>query len=209
MKFFIFHGSYGSPQENWFPWLKKELESIGQDVVTLQFPVEDIEEITKLGKTKAVAKNQNLSNWLSFFQKNILKQIKGTDKIIFIGHSIAPVFILHAVSKFDIQLDCGIFVSPFLQISTDFWEYNMVNRSFLKKNFDFKNLKKLIPTSYVLYGSDDPYVKKENFMEFSDRMNSSNIEVKKGGYLNAEFGFTRFTLVGELCKSRLDPKNYL
>ncbi len=40
MNFFIIHGIYGHPEENWFPWLKKELEkfkhSAGHEVVSLR-----------------------------------------------------------------------------------------------------------------------------------------------------------------------------
>src|SRR3989344_5415266 len=35
---FIFHGIYGSPDENWFPWLKKELEERGVIVHIPHFP---------------------------------------------------------------------------------------------------------------------------------------------------------------------------
>ncbi|PIN68395.1 hydrolase, partial [Candidatus Woesearchaeota archaeon CG11_big_fil_rev_8_21_14_0_20_57_5] len=30
---FIFHGTEGYPEENWFSWLKQELERIGYQVV--------------------------------------------------------------------------------------------------------------------------------------------------------------------------------
>jgi len=67
MKFVILHGAYGSPQGNWFPYLKTQLELIGQNVLTPQFPVEDHELINKLGEKKAKAKNQYLDNWLDHF----------------------------------------------------------------------------------------------------------------------------------------------
>jgi predicted alpha/beta hydrolase family esterase len=35
---FIIHGSYGNPDENWFPWLKKELEQEGHKVFVPKFP---------------------------------------------------------------------------------------------------------------------------------------------------------------------------
>ena len=38
MNFIIVHGIQGSPEENWFPWLKKELELSGCNVFVPQFP---------------------------------------------------------------------------------------------------------------------------------------------------------------------------
>ena len=32
-KVFLIHGSHGSPEENWFPWLKQELEKAGLEVI--------------------------------------------------------------------------------------------------------------------------------------------------------------------------------
>jgi len=113
------------------------------------------------------------------------------------------------VEKFNIKLDSAIFVSPFFQLSKDLWDFDLVNRSFYKTDFDFAKLQKLIPVSYVIYGSDDPYVKKEYILEFGNKMKSSFIEVKGGKHLNAEFKFLSLPLVFELCKSRLDTKEYL
>ncbi len=35
---FIFHGTGGNPQGNWFPWLKKKLEQKHCQVLVLKFP---------------------------------------------------------------------------------------------------------------------------------------------------------------------------
>ena len=35
---FIFHGTEGYPEENWFPWFKEKLEEMGHEVFVPQFP---------------------------------------------------------------------------------------------------------------------------------------------------------------------------
>lgn len=42
---FIIHGWSGSPEENWFPWLKKELENSGFEVHVPQIPDADNPEL--------------------------------------------------------------------------------------------------------------------------------------------------------------------
>ncbi len=209
MKFVIFHGSYGSSNGNWFPDLKKRLELINQEVIAPRFPVENWDTITQLGEKKAKATNQTLPNWLNFFKKKVLKEIKSNKQLVFIGHSLSPVFILHAVEAFKVQLDCGIFVCPFFELPKDEWQIDLVNRGFYRKDFDFEKLKKLIPTSYVLHSDNDPYVKTNYSLDFASKMGSSVIMVKGAGHFNADNKFFSFPLVYELCKTRLDPKNYL
>ena len=36
--YFIIHGSFGNPFVNWFPFLRKEIESKGLEVYTPDFP---------------------------------------------------------------------------------------------------------------------------------------------------------------------------
>lgn len=36
--YFILHGTMGTPEDNWFPWLKAELEKQGKKCIVPQFP---------------------------------------------------------------------------------------------------------------------------------------------------------------------------
>ncbi len=208
MKFVLFHGAFGSPQDNWFPQLQEHLEELGQEVIAIQFPVEDWEKMTKTGP-KFVPRKQSLSNWLATFEKEILPEIKNRGDICFIGHSLAPLFILHTVDKFNIELDSTIFVSPFLTtLKKATWQFNTVNRSFYKTDFDFAKLRKLIPVSYVLYSDNDPYVEKYHSIGFGKRLGSSHLLVRRAGHMNTEVNLNEFPLVLELCKTRLDLSLY-
>ncbi|HLD57803.1 MAG TPA: alpha/beta fold hydrolase [archaeon] len=204
MKFVMFHGSFGSPEGNWFPELKEKLLHFGQEVIVPDFPVESWEELTN-NPEKSL--KQSLDSWLAAFDK-IYKTFKKDDKLCFVGHSLGCLFILHAVSKYNIKLDSVIFVSPFLEKLNKQWQIDLVNKTFYKKDFDFEKLKALIPVSYVLYSDNDPYVDKKYPLDFAKSINSSPIFVKKAGHMNLEVNLNEFPLVYELCKTRLDLSLY-
>lgn len=204
MKFVLFHGAFGSPEKNWFPDVKDKLISLGQEVIVPRFPVEDWSEITRLG-TRTPLAHQTLQNWMNVFIP-IAKTFKKEDRLCFIGHSIAPVFILHVVSTFHIQLDSAFFVCPFMTWlkSEKFWQFDFVNAGFYKTDFDFQTLRKLIPISYVLRSDNDPYVPIERCNEFVHNLGSKEIVIHNGAHLNDETGWTSFPLLVDLCKQRID-----
>src|SRR3989338_5795089 len=78
---FIFHGIYGNPDENWFPWLKRELEQAGHEVIVPAFPNAD---------------KPQLEEWLKFFDQYNKKLDANT---IFIGHSLGGAFALRLLER--------------------------------------------------------------------------------------------------------------
>ncbi len=204
MKFVIFHGSFGSPEGNWFPELKEKLEHFGQVVLIPKFPVDSWNELTNNPKKQL---NQSLESWLKEFER-IQKTFKKDEKLCLVGHSLGCLFILHVVSKYNISLDSAIFVSPFLEKLNKQWQIDLVNKTFYKTDFDFKKLKASIPVSYVLYSDNDPYVDKKYALDFAEKTGSSVIFVKSAGHMNAEVNLNEFPLVYELCKTRLDLSLY-
>lgn len=207
MKFIIFHGAFGNPESNWFPELKEKLEGFGQKVMVPRFSVDNWEDITRFDRSLS-PKQQTLENWLKTFRKSVLPLIKSGERLCFVGHSLGPLFILHAVEKFNIRLDSAIFVSPFLDKLDRVWQIDHVNQSFYKTDFNFEKLKKLIPVSYVLYSDNDPYVDKRYSISFARLLDSSLIFVKKAGHMNSEVNLNEFPLVLNLCLTRLDLSLY-
>ncbi len=207
MKFVLFHGAFGSPEGNWFPQLKDKLEALGQEVIVPQFPVDSWDDVTTLGPN-VPSKNQSLESWFAAFEP-IYKSFKKGEKLCFVGHSMACVFILHVVTKYNLKLDCAIFVAPFMDTLGDkYWQFDHVNGSFYKTGWDFEKLKKLVPTSYVLHSDNDPYVDRNHSIIFSRALESSIIFVKRAGHMNSEVNLNEFPLVFELCNTRLDLTLY-
>lgn len=158
---------------------------MGHEVFLEQYPVDRWEDI----KRDSLKTTENLTSWSSFFQKNTLPHLNKDEEIVFFGHSLSPVFILHLVSQFDLQLEGAIFVSPFLESLNQekTWQFDVVNSTFYKTDFDWIKLKKLIPRSYVLYGTDDPYVPNKFPIAFAKSLESEIIPIKNGGHLGDVF----------------------
>ena len=200
MQFLIIHGSFGSPESNWFSWLRNELEATNQTVLLPRFPVDDWNELTKRGEGSQSI-NQNLANWLNVLS-NLINQIK-TQPTCVVAHSIGPLFILHAIEKYNIKFESGIFVAPFLTKLNKSWQIDSVNRSFYSNQFNWDQQKTSLPISYAIYSDNDPYVDTIFPQTFAQKLGSQVINSKTGGHFNSEFGFTQFPLVFELCKTRI------
>lgn len=205
MKFVIFHGSLGSNQGNWFPDLKNKLEAFNQTVICPQYSV-DVESEIKPDKSYQTV--QNLDSWMLTFEKEVLPKLSGKDKISFVAHSMGNLFVLHVIEKYKIKLDCAIFVSPFVdRLSNVPLHYQKVNETFYKY-FDFTKLHELIPTSYVLYSENDPYVEPVKAKQFAELLDSSLIFLRKAKHMNAEVNLYEFPLVFDLCLTRIDFNRY-
>ncbi len=206
MKYIIFHGSFSNPESNWFPELKEKLEILGQQVISPMFPVDDWDSLTKQGED-FFDTIENLESWMNVFEKECIPFI-GNDKVCIVAHSLAPLFVLHAIEKFKLTVDSAIFVSPFLEKLQKSWQIDSVNATFYKTDFDFDYLKKHIPISYVLYSNNDPYVDAHFSIEFAQAINSALIQVNGAGHMNSNSNLNEFPLVFELCKTRINLSLY-
>ncbi len=208
MKFLIVHGSFGSPDGNWFPRLKEKLEQLNQDVLVPQFPVDDWNKVTERGESVPTT-NQTLTNWLKVFESEVLPWAQ-QEPVVIVGHSLGPLFTLHAVSTFDLNVNAAIFVSPFLSIPRhpEFWQIDVANRTFYDHHFNFSELKLKIPLSFVVFSNQDPYVPVAKAQEFAQKLGSSQIPVLGAKHLSSEFSNNEFPLVLELCKTRIELTLY-
>lgn len=195
------HGSYGSPDENWFRWLESELIKLGHEVILEQFPVDNWDEVSNIGQTniERYVPKQSLSTWDSYFSTNVLSKIE-RQEIGFIGHSIAPVFMLHMLMKYDLRIKLAIFVAPFFNIPHDpnSWQFYPVNKTFYSDKFDFAVIKKKIGSSHIIFGDDDPYVPTTEPMKFAEKLEGKVHVIPKGRHCGSNF--KEFPLLLDLIK---------
>src|SRR3990167_5523753 len=92
---FIIHGWGSNPKDDWFPWIKKELESKGFKVEIPVMPNTD---------------EPKVNEWVGFLKKIVKNPDKDT---YFIGHSIGCQTILRYLENLDKKIKIGgcIFVA--------------------------------------------------------------------------------------------------
>ena len=169
--YIILHGSFGSRDGNWFPWLKRELESRDIKVDVPQMPV-------GVGK-------QNFENW-----STELSKLEINYDTTIIAHSIAPIFICKYLITNKVKVKKLIFVCGFnnyLGIDKDF---DAVNKPMFIDNY--KDVKEFCDNIICFYSDNDPYVKFEVEKEFADEISSKQYIIKNGGHINSESGYTKF-----------------
>lgn len=179
---FIFHGTRGNPSENWFPWLKKELEKDGHKVIVPQFPPPP---------------NEALENWLKVLHK--YKQHINKDTI-FIGHSRGGRFLLLLLERLKTPafatflVGTAVGIKPYL-----FYDdaYNFANGY----NFDWKKIRSNSLRFYVYHSDNDPYVCLENGKAVAKEVGTKLILIPNAGHFNTISGYTKFEKLLEDIKN--------
>jgi hypothetical protein len=171
--YIIVHGSFGSPYVNWIPWLASKLTD--KNVIVPQFPV-------GVGL-------QNYDNWSKVFKCYLdLGYINETTTIV--GHSIAPIFIIHFLLNNNIKVKKLILVCGFNNYLGINEEYDSVNKSMYCDNIE--EIHKLCDDIICFYSDNDPYVKYEAEKDFVSKVSTKSILIKNGGHLNSETGYNQF-----------------
>jgi len=169
--YIILHGSFGSCEGNWFPWLKEKLEEKNLKVEVPQMPV-------GVG-------NQNYENWSSEFSK-----LDINENTIIIAHSIAPVFVCKYLINNKIKVKKLIFVCGFNNYLGINEEFDTVNKPMFIDNLS--DVKEYCNDIVCYYSDNDPYVKFEVEKDFADTISNRQYVVEGAGHINSESGYTKF-----------------
>lgn len=172
---FIIHGSFGTSKSNWFPWLEDTISNKGEyRVFNLDFPI-------GVG-------NQTFTNWEMIL--NALKKFINKDTIFFC-HSSSCVFISKYLTKNQIKVNKVVFVAPFNHYFGINEDYDDVNCTFYTNNLNL--LKDYTKERICYYSDNDPYIGYDAPKNFAKAIKATKIiEIKGGGHLNGESGYTKF-----------------
>lgn len=169
----VIHGTGGSPDENWFPWLQAEFASRDIETIIPEFPT---------------PQNQNLENWLTAFEKRVGTLRQGD---VLIGHSIGAAFVLRLLENTQMSIRAAILVAGFDSQLGD-PRFDPFNESFLKAPFSWEKIIASANEFIVFAGDNDPYVPIKFGLELSKNLGTTLRVIKGGGHLNSSSGFTTF-----------------
>lgn len=172
MNAFIFHGTGGFPEENWFPWMKTELEKMGCKTIVPQFPTPE---------------NQSPETWME-----VLNQYKDQidENTIMIGHSLGGLFLVNVLGQLEKPIKAAVFVATPIGIQP------VVNWAgdapFLTKPFDWDKIRKNAGKFYVYHSDNDPYVGLENGKQLAKNLGVELTFVPGAGHFNKKAGYLKF-----------------
>lgn len=157
---FIVHGWDGTPEEGWFPWLKKELETNGFEVYAPQLPDNG---------------NPRMYNWVPK-----LAEVVGTpdEQTYFIGHSMGCQTITRYLETLPEGQKIGgaVFVAGFFKHLTGIDEAGEETRAhWLTTPPDLIKVKSHLPKSVAIFSDDDPWVPLDNQDDYRNILGSEII----------------------------------
>ncbi len=177
--FFIFHGTGGTPEGNWFPWLKAELQSQGHTVITPAFPD---------------AEHPDLKTWMAQLER----EQRITGDAILIGHSLGGTLILRILETLKIAVHGCVLVAPVSEpMSNDF---DPLVATFIDHPFDWAKIRSNGGRMTILHSDNDPYVPLSHARTLADHTGASLNVIAGGKHLNRSAGFTTFPLLRDLIQ---------
>lgn len=182
-KVVIIHGTYGHPDENWFPWLAAELKELEIDVTIPAFPT---------------PKNQTPDSWYEVFNQQVGVIDSPT---VLVGHSLGAAFILRLLERLKEPLLGTFLVCGFIG-TLGRPEFDPLNASFFERPFNWDIIRENAGLIRVYNSDDDPYVALEKGQELAQKLGVEMVVIEQGGHLNTASGFKEFeTLLDDLTGS--------
>ena len=171
---FIFHGTEGYPEENWFPWLKQQLEPKGCNVIVPQFPSPPVI-------------SAKISEWFNVL-KNYEKYIN--EETIFIGHSLGGLFLLRILEGLGLQCRAALFVGTPIGVRPILnWDRDS---AFCGFGFNWGAIRPKAKYFAVFQSDNDPYVGLGNGEELAKELGVKLDFIPNAGHFNAKAGYTQF-----------------
>ena len=160
----ILHAWYSKPKNDWYLWLKKELEKKGYEVYVPDLPT--------MGTNLPDMKKQ-----IAFVEKNFKID---KDTIVF-GHSLGTLLAMRLAEK-------HTFRKRFLVAGWDFNDLTAEHRLFWPNPINHAKIIKNVKEIYVISSDNDPYITAITAEDMSKRLGGKFILIKNKCHFSKKLG---------------------
>lgn len=178
----ILHSTDSSPENDWLPWMRKQLEAAGYEVFAPLLPN------NKVPNRHMYEKFLRDSGW--DFSKNVI-----------VGHSSGATTALNLLSSdwfpdASTVILAGTFLNQRLTKDADWVLPGQFDNLFLV-NYDASAIKKRANSFYFVHGSNDPYCDIDDARKPCEDLNGTFIVVPGGHHLGSSSGLTELPQLEE------------
>jgi len=169
----ILHGWGGHPEDEWFPWLTKELEMEGWNVQIPQLPNTD---------------KPNKEEWMKVF-----KSLNPDEQTIVVGHSLSNALILK-------YLESNKLKHVFLVAAWDwlFEEVKEFHETFFQDEFNYSKIIESGTKITIINSTNDKWIDFERGKKLASKVKASFMPVSNAGHFMKRDGYTKFPLLLEM-----------
>lgn len=177
---YIIHGYSATPEEHWFPWLKKQFENKGWNASVLRMPDSE---------------NPKVNEWIETLNKNVKELNENT---YFVAHSLGTITLLKYLTQYEELPEFGgfVLVSGF---DRKIPKYEVLH-PFVEGKTDYKKINSKAKKRFVVASENDTIVPIELSREVAEKLNTELYILKKAGHFLAREGITELPLVEELLE---------
>lgn len=173
-KVIIVHRWDGTPENDWYPWLKKELENKGFQVIVPEMPN---------------TSEPKIEEWIAHLKKAIGKVDIDTH---FIGHSIGCQTIMRYLATLPKKTKVGnvIFVAGWFNLNNlENEEVKKIAKPWLETPIYFIKVKQKIGMLTVFLSDNDPYnCLEENVQTFKEKLGAKVVILNNRGHFTHDDG---------------------
>ena len=163
-KALILHAWCSTPSDDWYPWLKRQLENKGYEVYVPDLPT--------------MQNNlPDMKKQLGFIEKNIKID---KDTIVF-GHSLGTLLAMRLAEKYP-------FKKMFLIAGWDFNDLTFEHRLFWKTPINHKKIKAHVKKIFVFSSDNDPYITAIQAEDMCKRLSGKFILIKGKSHFSEKLG---------------------
>ncbi len=180
----ILHGTDGTPDGGWRPFVKNELEKRGYEVWVPHLP------------------NNHTPNYRVYNDFLFGSKWDFSDNLL-IGHSSGATTVLNMLmDKRCPEVAAAVMVGAWSENDAAGLDSEQFKDVFPPEGFDFKTIKNRAPKRLFVHGDNDPWCPLDQAQGLARDLDCEIVVIPGGGHLGADNGYTNFPELIEILEMR-------